>query len=138
MKNIGIRQVEIIFKVWKSIYHVNKLKKVKIERFQCQLYGKLILMLISSTIMFKVRKILLMRKRREASEIKLAQVINDHIGKLYCSIIQLPSEVFNIIFNIYKLSEKNALKSHKKGKQTAFEIMEVKFQKNKEDVRKSA
>jgi hypothetical protein len=36
-------QVEIIFKVWKSIYHVNKLKKVKIERFRCQLYGKLIL-----------------------------------------------------------------------------------------------
>jgi len=35
-----------IFKVWKSIYHVDKLKKVKIERFECQLYGKLILILI--------------------------------------------------------------------------------------------
>jgi hypothetical protein len=131
-------QVEIIFKVWKSIYHVNKLKRVKIERFQCQLYGKLILMLISSTIMFKVRKVLLVRKGREASEIKLAQIVNDHIGKLYFSLIKLPSEVLNIIFNIYKLSEKNALKSHKRGKQTAFEIMEVKFKQDKENIRKPA
>jgi hypothetical protein len=130
-------QVEIIFKIWKSIYHVNRLKAVKIERFQCQLYGKLILMLVSSTILFKVRKILLMKNNKEVSEIKLAQIINEYIGILYLSLINSISEVFNIILNIYKLSEKNAIKSHKKLKQTALEIMEAKFLMNKEDVRES-
>lgn len=32
-------QIEIIFKTWKSIFHLHSLKQVKIERFQCQLYG---------------------------------------------------------------------------------------------------
>ena len=32
-----------------SIFSIHVVKLVKIERFQCQLYGKLILLLISST-----------------------------------------------------------------------------------------
>ncbi|MBW9159777.1 IS4 family transposase, partial [Clostridium tagluense] len=46
-------QVEIIFKTWKSIFSIHVVKLVKIERCKCQLYGKLILLLISSAIMFK-------------------------------------------------------------------------------------
>jgi hypothetical protein len=131
-------QVEIIFKIWKSIYHVNKLKKVKIERFQCQLYGKLILILISSTVMFKIRKILLIKENREGSEIKLSQVVNEHIGILYFALIEAPHEVFKVLLNIFILSKKNALKSHKKLKKTAFEIMETKIHNSKGEVKNSA
>ena len=35
-------QIEIIFKVWKSIFKINQVKKVKLERFMCFLYGRLI------------------------------------------------------------------------------------------------
>ncbi len=35
-------QIELVFKVWKSIASVDKIKKVKRERIECHLYGKLL------------------------------------------------------------------------------------------------
>lgn len=35
-------QVELIFKVWKSIGQIHKIKKMKVERLECYLYGKLL------------------------------------------------------------------------------------------------
>jgi len=39
-------QIELIFKVWKSQARINDLKEVKIDRFECQLLGKLIWLLL--------------------------------------------------------------------------------------------
>lgn len=119
--------IEIIFKVWKSIYHINKLKKVKIERFECQLYGKLILILVSSTMLFKFRKIVAVSKGKEVSEIQLAQVINEFIKEFYISTIKTFEKTFNIILYIYELAYKNALKPRKKGEKTPFDIIGVVF-----------
>ena len=49
-------QIEIMFKIWKSIFKIHAAKKVKIERFQCCLYGKLISLLLTSDIFFTVKK----------------------------------------------------------------------------------
>lgn len=49
-------QIEIMFKIWKSIFKIHATKKVKIERFQCCLYGKLISLLLTSDIFFTVKK----------------------------------------------------------------------------------
>jgi IS4 transposase len=64
-------QIEIVFKTWKSIFHIQNVKKVKIERLECQLYGKLILLLLSSTIMCKMRVLLLLKKRRKPARLNL-------------------------------------------------------------------
>lgn len=40
-------QIELIFKTWKSIYKMDKTKKMKKERFECQLYAKLLLVILS-------------------------------------------------------------------------------------------
>ena len=40
-------QIELIFKTWKSIASIDKVKKVKRERFECQLYAKLIWILLN-------------------------------------------------------------------------------------------
>ncbi len=50
-------QIEILFKIWKSVFDIDSLKPVKIERFQCHLYGKLIALLLCSSLMFKMREI---------------------------------------------------------------------------------
>ena len=50
-------QCEIIFKIWKSIFDIDKLKRVKIERFECSIYGKLIAITLASTLAFKMRAI---------------------------------------------------------------------------------
>lgn len=39
-------QVELIFKVWKSQANINKIKSVKIQRFQCELIARLLWLLL--------------------------------------------------------------------------------------------
>lgn len=40
-------QIELVFKTWKSFFHIDKIKKVKKERLECQLIAKLLWILIS-------------------------------------------------------------------------------------------
>ncbi len=63
-------QIEIMFKVWKSIFKINQVKKVKIERFKCFLYGRLIALLLSSSIVFTAKNIIIENENKEISEIK--------------------------------------------------------------------
>jgi len=118
-------QIEIIFKTWKSIFSIQVVKLVKIERFQCQLYGKLILLLISSAIMFKMRTLALENKGLEASEIKTCEIVHEYIDNLYYELIKFPSKTFNNLKSVFKNVVKNGLKSHKKDKKTVFDILEV-------------
>lgn len=52
-------EIEIMFKVWKSIFKIHVAKKVKIERFQCCLYGKLISQLLASDLFSPLKKTLI-------------------------------------------------------------------------------
>lgn len=61
-----IRQIEILFKTWKSLFDIEKVKDVKQERFECHLYGKLIQMLVYSTLAFQCRRMLYQQHQLEA------------------------------------------------------------------------
>jgi len=43
-------QIELLFKIWKSVFEINKIGKMSIARFECYLYGKLISILLSGYI----------------------------------------------------------------------------------------
>jgi hypothetical protein len=120
-------QVEIIFKTWKSIFHIHGVKPVKIERFQCQLYGKLILLLLSSAVMFKMRALVLKNKELEASEMKTSEIVHEYIDRLYFELINFPSETFNTLKLVFENVVRNGLKSHKKDKKTIFDILGVSY-----------
>jgi len=46
-------QIELVFKVWKSVACVDKIKKAKRERIECHLYGKLLWVLLGWNIYWK-------------------------------------------------------------------------------------
>jgi hypothetical protein len=48
-------QVELIFKVWKSTYGIQATRKIKFERFLCQLFSKLLLIMINWEIVLAYR-----------------------------------------------------------------------------------
>ncbi|MFL0198811.1 transposase, partial [Clostridium sp. WILCCON 0269] len=119
-------QVELIFKIWKSIFHISSVKPVKIERFKCQLYGKLILLVLSSIVMSKMRSELLKKKKFETSEIKTAQIVHEYVQELYFSFMT-PSSNFKVLTRIYNCICKNGRKSHRKDKKTFFDILGVSY-----------
>jgi hypothetical protein len=132
-------QAEIIFKIWKSLLYIQNVKKVKIERLECQLYGKLILLLLFSTIICKMRFLLLLKKKKEASEIKLAEIIRQHIKSLYIKLIGAHTKaIVNILIKIFENLSKNGEKSHKKGKKTVFDILGVSYRNAKNVYTKTA
>jgi len=61
-------QIEIWFTVWKSIFRIHRVKKMKKERLDGHLYGTFISILISSTMTFKIRNLLYQKEKREISE----------------------------------------------------------------------
>ncbi|NMF01496.1 transposase [Aneurinibacillus aneurinilyticus] len=66
-------QIEILCKVWKSVFRIHRIKKVKKERLDCHLYGTLISILVSSSVTFKIRSLLYQKEKREICW-KLCQV----------------------------------------------------------------
>ena len=57
-------QIEIVFKTWKSLFKIDHYRNVKQERLECQLYGKLIAIFLCSSTMFKMRQLLLQKKKK--------------------------------------------------------------------------
>jgi len=59
-------QIELVFKTWKSHLNIHKCKPVKIERFKCQLFGKLIWILLS-TKLFQIANLIINRRYKSKS-----------------------------------------------------------------------
>ena len=118
-------QIEILFKTWKSFFHIHHCKKIKRERLECHLYGQLIAILLCSSIMFQMRQLLLMKKKRELSEYKAIYMIKDYYFLLFQSIQKDTQELSKILIRLFNLLQQNGRKSHRYEKKTVFDILGV-------------
>lgn len=112
-------QIEILFKTWKSIYQVNEVKKVKVERFECHLYSTLIGILIASSLTFQVRTYLQQKKNKEVSEYKAMGLIRDYLPRILKD--EEKRENHGVI--LLEIIEKNGIKSRRGNKQTSGTIL---------------
>ncbi|MDZ4572186.1 IS4 family transposase [Bacillus cereus] len=118
-------QIEILFKTWKSFFHIHHCKKIKRERLECHLYGQLIAILLCSSIMFQMRKLLLTKKKQELSEYKAIYMIKDYFSLLFRSIQKETQELSKILLRLFNLLQRNGRKSHRYEKKTVFDILSV-------------
>jgi hypothetical protein len=121
-------QVEILFKTWKSFFQIDKCKRMKQERLDCHLYGQLISILICSSTMFKMRQLLLQKKKKELSEYKAMYMIKDYFPLLYKAIEKDTKDISKILLRLFDLLQKNGRKSHRYEKKTVFDILGVVYQ----------
>lgn len=68
-------QIEILFKIWKSIYGIDQVKKMSIFRFECYLFGKLIALLLSQHIQQLFRNYIWKMEAVEMSEWKSMKIM---------------------------------------------------------------
>lgn len=117
-----------MFKIWKSIFKMNMVKKTNIERFECFLYGRLISLLLSLTIVFTSRTIIYEDEYKEISEIKSFQITQEYFdsqnGKIFNGVVSLSITINKIFKTINRLG----IKSLKKGKKIPSLILKnIKF-----------
>ncbi|MED3054249.1 IS4 family transposase [Bacillus thuringiensis] len=118
-------QIEILFKTWKSFFHIHHCKKIKRERVECHLYGQLIAILLCSSTMFQMRQLLLMKKKRELSEYKAIYMIKDYFLFIYQAIQKDTQELSKILIRLFNLLQQNGRKSHRYEKKTVFDILGI-------------
>ncbi|EAO54172.1 Transposase [Bacillus thuringiensis serovar israelensis ATCC 35646] len=118
-------QIELLFKTWKSFFHIHHCKKIKRERLECHLYGQLIAILLRSSTMFQMRQLLLMKKKRELSEYKAIYMIKDYFLLIFQAIQKDTQELSKILIRLFNLLQQNGRKSHRYEKKTVFDILGV-------------
>ena len=118
-------QIEILFKTWKSFFQIDRCKEIKKERLECHLYGKLISILLCSSTMFKMRQLLLDKKKKELSEYKSIYMIKKYYQLFYEGLQKSIHELLKVLLRLFYLLEKNGRKSHRYEKKTVFDILGV-------------
>lgn len=72
-------QIELIFKIWKSIFKIDRIKKMSIFRFECYIYSKLIAILLTLHIHNKLGQFLWDEHELELSPMKTAKLIKKNL-----------------------------------------------------------
>ena len=75
-------QIEILFKTWKSIFGIHAVKRIKLERFQCHLYGQLIALCLIASMTYKMRKLIWEKKQKEVSEYKATYITHIYFSSI--------------------------------------------------------
>lgn len=121
-------QVEIMFKVWKSIFKISNTKNVKIQRFKCFLYGRLISILFSSGIVFTSKDIIreenLENNKKELSDLKAFSQVKEFFPILRTKIFEDEMNILILMNTIIDTLRRNAIKSVKKGDKSITEILD--------------
>lgn len=109
-------QIELIFKIWKSICHIDKVKKVKKERLECYIYGKLIFIVLGWHLMWRVAKRLYALEKKAFSYYKAFKtLLSKKVIEVRNVFITGEKAVESFVEEFYMLSKIHHLLEKKKG-----------------------
>ncbi len=119
-------QIELMFKIWKSIGEINRVKMMKIERFECCLFAKLIWIVLNWKIMRLSVNYFYQEKRLEISPYKFFKTLKASMFDFRSSLINSTTEVYKYIMNNIQLCPKYHLSDKKKNSTTwSYEIYKL-------------
>lgn len=122
-------QIEILFKTWKSMFRIDRCKHIKISRFECHVYGRLIAIFLSSSLMFQMRQFLWLKRKKEVSEFKGIGILHDALVALNRALRQDGKAVQCLLIRLIQRMEKFGCKSHRYEKKTMFDILGVVYER---------
>jgi len=117
-------QIELIFKIWKSISNIEKVKKVKKHRLECYIFSKLIIIVLGWKVMWSVAKQLHINEGKALSLFKASKtLLRTKLGELREVFLTRKSSVINFMKNFYDISRTNHLLEKKKEEPTSMELL---------------
>ncbi|MCK5677263.1 MAG: IS4 family transposase [Flavobacteriaceae bacterium] len=119
-------QIELMFKIWKSIGEINKVKKMKVERFECCLFAKLIWIVLNWKIMRLAVNYFYQQEQLKISPYKFFKTLKSSILDFRESLSSSIKDIYGFIMENIELCPKYHLSEKKKGSKTwSYEIYEM-------------
>ena len=116
-------QIEIFFKVWKSIIEIDKIKAVKKERLELYLYSKLLLIVLGWKIIRQVQDRLYKYEKKAISILKSFKTVLTLLSEKGLLILQNINDLRCAIVEMYKIGREKHILEKRKGKQTSLEVL---------------
>ena len=117
-------QIELAFKIWKSLCDIEKVKKVKQHRLECYIYAKLILIVLGWRVVYKIAKNLYVLEGKALSFYKsFKTLINSKIDALREVFACGTRRLDDFLRDFYRISRINHLLEKKKRKPTSLELL---------------
>ena len=119
-------QIELMFKIWKSIGEIHKVKEMKVERFEAYLFAKLIWIVINWKIMWQVIIYFYKNHKINISPYKLFKTFKNRLLSFRKAIYAGLEHLQEYICSVVQISPRNH-KSEKKKKSTNwfYEVIEI-------------
>jgi hypothetical protein len=109
-------QIELIFKVWKSIMGIDKLHPMRYHRLMCLLYAKLILFLVNSQVIELFARTFYSKEKRLLSIDKCLKTLHLYFDQTRRALTLNQLKLKNYINNVHKLLSRNHWLEKRKNK----------------------
>lgn len=117
-------QIELVFKVWKSICSIHKIKKVKKARLECYIYARLIFIILGWQILWRIAEVMFHREKQILSFYKAFKtLLNKSLSRLQIAIFEGKNEMYNFIYEFYQISKDHHFLEKKGKEQTPREVL---------------
>lgn len=120
-------QIELIFKTWKSYYHIDKIKETKIHRFESYFYGKLILILLHMKLYQVFKEYFWNKLNKELSEIKAFQTLIASSYKLKALLLYGGKMYPDLLVSLFKTLNNWCVKEKKTGRLRPIDLVHNSF-----------
>jgi len=117
-------QIELMFKIWKSICNIEKVKKVNKERLECHVYSKLIFIVLGWKMIWMVAKNMYRIYGKALSFFKAFKTLfKRKIDEFQNALESSKDDMIKFILDFYDLSTTNHLLEKRKQEPTSLEII---------------
>lgn len=118
-------QIELIFKIWKSICGIDKIQPMKYHRFACILYAKLILIQINNQLINAVQGKIYRKFNKLLSKNKCFKTLQGYSSKIRKVLFYQPNKINELMQEIANMFSRNHWLEKRKGRVNFIEIVEL-------------
>ena len=117
-------QIELMFKIWKSLCNIDKVKKVKRHRLECYIYSRLIFIVFAWQIIWITATALFSIDKKPLSYFKIYKtLIRNKLDELRDIFLSGAINMSNFLIDLYEISRAKHILEKKKNTITSLQIM---------------
>lgn len=118
-------QIELTFKIWKSICEIDEVKKVKKERLECYILAKLLIIVLCWRITWFTNRLLQQYYGKNLSYFKAFKTLMRDMYRLEKVLVNKTISAVDYLLEFLKISSKKHLLEKKNGQDYSPEVLET-------------